>query len=105
MLDPGESQCYPYSFPITPFPGATGYQNDARATITNDPREPGDPLGPRRRAPFTIPASPTLVNDSVNVERHERHVVAVQRIRLGHVHEDVHLRRGRGHAQQHRDDP
>jgi hypothetical protein len=68
VLDPGESACYPYSFPITPFPGATGYQNEARATITNDPREPGEPLGPGAEAPFTLPASPTVVNDQVNVQ-------------------------------------
>jgi hypothetical protein len=67
VLDPGESACYPYSFPLTPYPGATGYQNEARATITNDPREPGEPLGPGADAPFTLPASPTLVNDTVNV--------------------------------------
>ena len=68
VLDPGESACYPYSFPITPYPGATGYQNEARATITNDPREPGEPLGPGAEAPFTLPASPTTVNDQVNVQ-------------------------------------
>jgi hypothetical protein len=68
VLDAGESHCYPYSFPIEPFPGATGYQNEARATITNDPREAGTPLGPSAEAPFTFPASPTVVNDSVNVD-------------------------------------
>jgi hypothetical protein len=67
VLDPGESACYPYSFPLVPFPGATGYQNEARATITNDPRGP-EPLGPSTEAPFTIPATPTLVNDTVNVD-------------------------------------
>jgi hypothetical protein len=67
VLDPGESYCYAYSFPIEPFPGATGYANEARATITNDPRGPGEPLGPSTEAAFTLPASPTLVNDTVNV--------------------------------------
>lgn len=68
VLDPGESACYAYSFPLTPYPGATGYQNEARATITNDPRGPGEPLGPGAEAPFTLPASPTVTNDQVNVQ-------------------------------------
>jgi hypothetical protein len=68
VLDPGESHCYPYSFPFEPYPGATGYANRAFATITNDPREPGTPLGPRVDAPFVVPASPELINDQVNVD-------------------------------------
>jgi hypothetical protein len=53
---------------ITPSPNYVSYYNDARITITNDPREPGTPLGPSVTAPFTIPATPTLINDSVNVD-------------------------------------
>jgi hypothetical protein len=68
VLDPGESHCYPYSIVITPRADAVRYFNDARATITNDPREPGTPLGPSVAVDFTIPASPTLINDSVNVD-------------------------------------
>ncbi len=68
VLDAGESHCYPYSFAVGPFPNAVGYANDARATITNDAREPGTPMGPSAEAPFTFPASPTLVRDSVNVD-------------------------------------
>ena len=64
----GESACYRSSFPITPYPGATGHQNEARATITNDPRGGSEPLGPGAEAPFTLPASPTTVNDQVNVQ-------------------------------------
>jgi hypothetical protein len=67
VLDPGESYCYPYSFSIAPFPNATGYANEARATILNDPRGP-EPLGPGAEAAFTIPATPTLINDSINVD-------------------------------------
>jgi hypothetical protein len=67
VLDPGESHCYAYSLPFTPVAGATGYENRARATITNDPREPGTPLGPNFDADFSAPAEPTVVNDSVNV--------------------------------------
>jgi hypothetical protein len=68
VLDPGESHCYPYSFPIEPFANATGYANEARATILNDPREADTPLGPSTEAPFTMPGSPSLVNDAVNVD-------------------------------------
>jgi hypothetical protein len=68
VLDPGESHCYPYSFAITPVAGAIGYENRARVTITNDPRDPGNPLGPSVDAPFNIPSTPTLINDSINVD-------------------------------------
>lgn len=68
VLDPGESDCYGYSFPFTPFPDAVGYENRTSVTITNDPRSPGEPLGPTADAPFTVPASPTLINDTVNVD-------------------------------------
>jgi hypothetical protein len=67
VLDPGEEHCYPYSFTIEPRADATEYRNEARITITNDPREPGAALGPSVEAPFTIPA-PTLVNDTINVD-------------------------------------
>ena len=67
VLDPGEQHCYPYSFTIAPRADATEYRNEARITITNDPREPGAALGPSVEAPFTIPA-PTLVNDTINVD-------------------------------------
>lgn len=68
VLDPGESQCYPYSIPLTPVPGAT-YVNNARVTITNDPRfEPGDPNGPNEKVEFSLPLEPTTVNASVNVD-------------------------------------
>ena len=68
VLDPGESYCYAYSFPFGPFPDATAYENDARATITNDPREPGAALGPSATAPFTVPDAPVVTNGSVNVD-------------------------------------
>ena len=67
VLDPGESYCYPYSFPFEPVATALDYQNEARATILNDARAPGTPLGPSAVAPFTPPTSPTLVNDTINV--------------------------------------
>jgi hypothetical protein len=67
VLDPGEEHCYPYSFTIAPRADATEYRNEAQIRITNDPREPGVPLGPSVEAPFTIPA-PTLVGDSIDVD-------------------------------------
>jgi hypothetical protein len=48
--------------------------------VTNDPRcfdgdpttapgcDPGDPFGPNVSADFNLPASPTLINDSINVD-------------------------------------
>ena len=68
VLDPGESHCYAYSFPFAPFAEATSYQNEARATITNDPRDPGNPLGPSAEAPFTVPEAPVVTNGSVHVD-------------------------------------
>jgi hypothetical protein len=66
VLDPGESDCYPYSFPFELVATALDYQNEARATILNDAREPGTPLGPSAEAPFTPPALSPL-NDTINV--------------------------------------
>ncbi len=66
VLDPGESQCYPYSIPFEPVAGAT-YRNNARVTVTNDPRNPGEEMGPNEKVDFTLP-DPTVVNGSVNVD-------------------------------------
>jgi hypothetical protein len=66
VLDPGEKQCYPYSIEFTPVAGAT-YRNNARITVTNDPRNPGEEMGPNEKVDFTLP-DPTMVNGSVNVD-------------------------------------
>jgi hypothetical protein len=66
VLEPGESQCYPYSIPFEPVAGAT-YRNNARVTVTNDPRAPGEEMGPNEKVDFTLP-QPTVVNGSVNVD-------------------------------------
>ncbi len=66
VLDPGESQCYPYSIEFTPVAGAT-YRNNARVTVTNDPRDPGEEMGPNEKVDFVLPP-PTVVNGSVNVD-------------------------------------
>jgi hypothetical protein len=66
VLDPGESQCYPYSIPFEPVAGAT-YRNNARVTVTNDPRNPGEEMGPNEKVDFSLP-EPTVVDGSVNVD-------------------------------------
>jgi hypothetical protein len=66
VLDPGESQCYPYSIPFEPVAGAT-YRNNARVTVTNDPRASGEEMGPNEKVDFTLP-EPTVVNGSINVD-------------------------------------
>jgi hypothetical protein len=66
VLDPGESQCYPYSIPFEPVAGAT-YRNNARVTVTNDPRNPGEEMGPNEKVDFSLP-DPMVVNGSVNVD-------------------------------------
>jgi hypothetical protein len=66
VLDPGEKQCYPYSIELTPVAGAT-YRNNARVTVTNDPRDPGEEMGPNEKVDFELPP-PTVVNAAVNVD-------------------------------------
>jgi hypothetical protein len=66
VLDPGESQCYPYSIPFEPVAGAT-YRNNARVTVTNDPRNPGEEMGPNEKVDFSLP-DPMVFNGSVNVD-------------------------------------
>jgi len=66
-LAPGESHCYPYSISFDPVSGAQ-YRNVAHVTITNHSGSLGEPFGPDPKADFSIPSSPTLVNDSINVD-------------------------------------
>jgi hypothetical protein len=66
VLDPGEKQCYPYSIEFAPVAGAT-YRNNARVTVTNDPRNPGEEMGPNEKVDFALP-DPTVVGGSVNVD-------------------------------------
>lgn len=60
VLDPGESHCYAYSIPFEPVAGAASYRN--RAFVTADGVSSFPPP-----AAFNLPASPTVVNGSVNV--------------------------------------
>jgi len=76
VLEPGASHCYPYSVAFTPVEGAI-YRNVAHVTITNHAgwvpggrNCPGPELcefGPDPKADFSLPASATLVNDSITV--------------------------------------
>lgn len=67
VLDPGESYCYPYKIEFTPVADAL-YKNVAEITITNHSGSLGTPFGPSPKADFSLPSSPTLVNDSVTVD-------------------------------------
>lgn len=60
VLDPGESACYPYSIPFTPVAGAASYRNRAFVHAEGVESFP-------EAVPFTLPATPTVVNGSVNV--------------------------------------
>lgn len=59
--------CYPYSISFTPVAGAV-YRNVATITITNHSGSLGEPKGPEPKADFSLPASPTLINNSINVD-------------------------------------
>ena len=77
VLEPGESHCYAYNIPFTPVADAA-YRNVAHITITNHAGYipggnncPGPelcPFGPDPKADFARPASPALINDSVQVD-------------------------------------
>jgi hypothetical protein len=67
VLDPSESYCYPYSITFIPVAGAQ-YKNSAQITITNHSGHLGTPFGPSPDAGFSLPSTPTLINDSVNVD-------------------------------------
>jgi hypothetical protein len=77
VLAPGDSYCYPYRVDFTPAAGAS-YKNVAHVTITNHAGHlpggnqcPGPdlcPFGPDPAADFSLPGTPTLVNDSINVD-------------------------------------
>jgi hypothetical protein len=74
VLDPGESDCYPYEFTFTPIPNAI-YRNVAYVTITNHGGYPGVPFGPAPKSDsFRLPKKPTVVevdeSASVSDEEH-----------------------------------
>lgn len=67
VLDPGESYCYPYNQDFTSIAGAT-YKNSTRVNITNHSGHLDEPFGPSPDADFSLPVSPTLINDSIHVD-------------------------------------
>ncbi len=67
QLKPGETGCYPYDISFTPVAGAQ-YRNSVKVTITNHSGHLGEGFGPEPKADFSLPASPTLINDSINVD-------------------------------------
>ena len=69
VLDPGETDCYPYlvNVPLPPHAGGE-YKITANVTITNHSGHLGTPFGPSPSATTVFPASPTLINASINVD-------------------------------------
>ena len=66
VLDPGESHCYPYEIEFTPVPGAS-YKNSAQVTITNHSGSLGTPKGPSPDAGFSLPSSPTEIDETASL--------------------------------------
>ena len=64
VLDPGESHCYPYSLAFAPVPNAS-YQALLVASATIPPGN--KPKTTETATPFSLPESPSLINDSVTV--------------------------------------
>ncbi len=68
VLDAGESGCYSYEMILaSPVPGGT-YKVTADVTITDHSGHLGDPFGPSPSTTTLFNASPTLVNNTVNVD-------------------------------------
>ena len=67
QLEPGETGIYEYSIEFTPIPGAKGYRVSAKVTITNHSGHLGEEFGPEPKSGFSLPGSPTLVNDVIHV--------------------------------------
>jgi hypothetical protein len=63
-----QTACYDYTMVITnPVPGGS-YKITADTTILNHSGHLGGPFGPAGSASFSLPSSPALVNDSVDVQ-------------------------------------
>lgn len=66
----GATACYNYHLDVPTgsiSPGAS-YKVISHVTITNHSGHEGTPFGPNTAASTTLPASPTLINDSINVD-------------------------------------
>jgi hypothetical protein len=68
VLDPGESDCYPYEFNLTAAQTHAGgtYKNTANVTITNHSGHLDTPFGPSPSATTVMPSTPT--EECVDVE-------------------------------------
>ncbi|RAK80004.1 uncharacterized protein BO72DRAFT_26278 [Aspergillus fijiensis CBS 313.89] len=66
VLAAGESHCYPYSINI-PSANSGTYKVTADTTIINHSGHLGEPFGPNEAATTTIPATETLVHNTVTV--------------------------------------
>ena len=66
VLNPDESECYPYSITFNPVEDAQ-YRNSARITITNYEGHAGTAFGPSPNADFSLPDNPTGENNTITV--------------------------------------
>jgi hypothetical protein len=68
VLDPGETGEYQYEIAIPPPIGTGTYKITAHVTITNHSGHLGEPYGPDPSDTTTLPKSPTLIYDVINVD-------------------------------------
>ena len=70
VLAAGESHCYDYHVDIPSANVVPGdnYKNTAHITITNHSGHLGTPFGPDPSATAVLPNTPTLINDTINVD-------------------------------------
>ena len=69
-LEPGERGCWDYSveIPAAYMIGGANFRVDGDITITNHSGHTGTPFGPSPAITTSLPTTPTLINDSVNVD-------------------------------------
>lgn len=70
VIPAGGSHCYDYHIDVPAAsisPGAS-YKVTSHVTITNHAGHEGTPFGPDTANSTTLPASPTLINDTINVD-------------------------------------
>ncbi len=70
VLNPGEHGCYNYhiDIPSDDINAGDTYKNTADVTITNHSGHSGEQFGPQASASVILPASPTLINNTINVD-------------------------------------
>ena len=70
VISMGATDCYNYHIDVPAgsiVPGAS-YKVTSHVTITNHSGHDGTPFGPNTAASATLPGSPTLINNSINVD-------------------------------------